>query len=91
MSTQQIGQVGTLVWFVVLIGIFYLFLIRPQQTRVKKHQELIASLKKTDRVITMGGIHGTVVSVDEETITLEVAKDVVIKVSRSAISQRREE
>ncbi len=90
MNSQQIGQVSSIIWFVLLIGIFYLFLIRPQQKQAKKHQELIAGLEKGDKVITIGGIYGKIVVVKEETVSLEVAQDVIIEVSRGAISRRRE-
>ena len=83
------GGLAQLIFFwVVLLGLFYFLLIRPQQVREKKHKELIASLKKGDRVVTAGGIHGTVVGLKEETVMLQVSQGAVIEVDKKAISRR---
>ena len=74
--------------WVVILGVFYFLLIRPQQVREKKHKELIASLKKGDRVVTAGGIHGTVVGLKEDTVMLQVSQGAVIEVDKKAISRR---
>jgi preprotein translocase subunit YajC len=70
---------------ILMFAIFYFLLIRPQQKKAKEHQEMINSLKKGDRIITSGGIHGRITSVDDTTITLEVADKVKIKVSRGNV------
>jgi len=83
------GELAQLILFwAVLLGIFYFLLIRPQQVREKKHKELIASLKKGDRVVTSGGIHGTVVGLKEETVMLQVSQGTVIEVEKKAILRR---
>ncbi len=87
-ATGGAGSGGGLTAFVPLIlmfAIFYFLLIRPQQKKAKEHQNMINSVKKGDRVITSGGIHGRITAVDDTTITLEVADKVRIKVSRSNI------
>lgn len=71
---------------ILMFVIFYFLLIRPQQKKAKEHREMIASLKKGSRVITSGGIHGTITGVDETTVTLEIAENVRIKVTRNNIS-----
>ncbi|ADC89002.1 preprotein translocase, YajC subunit [Thermocrinis albus DSM 14484] len=60
------------VFFLFLMAIFYFLLIRPQQKARKRHQEFLAGLKKGERVVTSGGIIGTVVEIGEKTVTLRV-------------------
>lgn len=80
------GGFGAFIPIILMFVIFYFLLIRPQQKKAKQHQEMIANLKKGDRVITSGGIHGLITSLDENTITLEIAEKVRIKVSRATIA-----
>ena len=68
-----------------MFAIFYFLLIRPQQKRAKQHKELVESLKAGDQVVTAGGIHGKVVAVQDALVTLEIASNVRIKISRSSI------
>lgn len=72
--------------FIVLFVIFYFFLIRPQSKRVKEHKKMIEALGKGDEVITNGGLLGKVVEISDEFITLEVAKNIQVKVQRSFVS-----
>ena len=80
------GGFGAFIPIILMFVIFYFLLIRPQQKKAKQHQEMIANLKKGDRVITSGGIHGLITSLDENTVTLEIAEKVRIKVSRATIA-----
>jgi len=83
------GQQGGFTAFIPLIlmfVIFYFLLIRPQQKKAKAHREMISAVKKGDKVITSGGIHGTIVKVDDATVTLEIAEKVNIKVIRANIT-----
>ena len=73
---------------ILMFVIFYFLLIRPQQKKAKAHQEMINAIKKGDRIITSGGIHGTVVKVDETTATIEIAEKVNIKVIRGNIAAK---
>ncbi len=68
------------------MGIFYLLLIMPQQKKQRKLQEMISALKAGDKVITSGGIYGTVVGLEGNTVQLRIADQVKIKVSRAAIA-----
>jgi preprotein translocase subunit YajC len=82
------GQAGGFTAFVPLIlmfVIFYFLLIRPQQKKAKEHRNMVDSLKKGDRIITSGGIHGTIVSLDETTINLEISDGVKIKINRGNV------
>ncbi len=73
--------------FILIFGIFYLLLIMPMRRRQKKHQELLGKLTKGDRVITNGGIFGTVVEVEDDKLTLRIAEPRVdIQVARSAVA-----
>jgi preprotein translocase subunit YajC len=63
-------------------------LILPQQRRMRQHQEVIASLEVGDEVVTAGGVYGTITSVDEDTLAVEVAPGVVLRVLRNAVTQR---
>ncbi len=82
------GQAGGFTAFVPLIlmfVIFYFLLIRPQQKKAKEHRNMVDSLKKGDRIITSGGIHGTIVSLDETIINLEISDGVKIKINRGNV------
>lgn len=71
--------------FIIFI-IFYLVMILPMRRRQKKHQEMLAALTKGDRVVTTGGIYGTVVQVEGDVVTLKVADNVKLQVARGAIA-----
>jgi preprotein translocase subunit YajC len=71
---------------ILIFIVFYFLLIRPQQKKAKEHQNYLANLKKGDKVITGGGIHGQITGITDTVVTLEVAENVRIKVSRSAIA-----
>ncbi len=72
---------------ILIFVIFYFLLIRPQQKKMKEHQAMLAALKKGDKVITGGGIIGTVsrVGADGEEVDVEIANGVVVKVQKSTI------
>lgn len=80
------GGLGAFVPIILMFVIFYFLLIRPQQKKAKEHQEMITNLKKGDRVITSGGIHGQITSLDETTVTIEIAEKVRIKVTRGTLA-----
>ena len=85
---QQGGGSGFegIIMLLAMFAIFYFLLIRPQQKRAKQHKEMIDALKSGDQVITAGGIHGRVVSVQDKVVTLEIAAGVRIKVNRISIA-----
>ncbi len=72
---------------VIIMVIFYVLLILPSQRRQKKTSEMLASLKSGDKVVTNGGIYGTIVGIEGDAVQLRIADQVKIKVARSAISQ----
>jgi len=71
---------------ILIIVIFYFLLIRPQQKRMKAHQSMIAELKKGDKVVTAGGIIGTVQDVSEDTVRVDIADKVRVTVKRDTIT-----
>ena len=74
--------------FVLIFGIFYLFLIRPQQKRAKAHRELVNNVKRGDKVVTSGGLRGTIAKAvaDQDYVEVEIAKDVKVELVRSMIA-----
>lgn len=76
----------SLIWLVVLIAIFYFLLIRPQSKRNKQRNEMLSALEVDNEVITLGGIHGTIIELGEDYAMLRINDVSVIKVERSAIS-----
>jgi preprotein translocase subunit YajC len=76
-----------LLMMVIVMGIFYVMLILPQQRQRKKVQEMLGALKTGDKVITNGGIYGTINGLDGDTVILKIAEQVKIRIARSAITQ----
>jgi preprotein translocase subunit YajC len=74
-----------IIFTVVLFGLFYLLAIRPQRKRQKQHQEMLADLQKGTHVVTAGGIHGTIESLDEETMVLKVESGATVRFARGSI------
>ena len=68
-----------------LLGVFYLVLFRPDQKRRREHEQMVAALKRGDRVVIASGIHGRVTGVAEKTVTVEIARNVPVEVDRSGI------
>ena len=84
------GGAQTLILMGGLFAIFYFMMIRPQQKEQKRRQAMLDSLAKNDKVITTGGLHGTIVNVNETEVTLKVDDNVKLKFSRSAIAGKAE-
>lgn len=77
---------GFLLVIVVLFAFMYLLLIRPQRQQQARQQEMLNTLKPGDEVITVGGIYGDIVEVEDDRVALEIAEDVEIEVSKRAIA-----
>jgi len=80
------GPLTQLLPFVLIFGIFYFLLIRPQQVQRRKTQEMLANLKTGDRVLTSGGIYGTIIGFRDNIVQVQVASQVKLDVARSAIT-----
>jgi len=79
------GLFSMLVMFGLIFLVFYFLLIRPTRTRQKKHQQMVEQLKPGDKVITSGGIYGTVMGVQKDKIELKIAANVKIDITKNAV------
>ncbi len=80
------GAGGMLIPMALMFAIFYFLLIRPQQKKQKEHQAMINAIKKGDKIIAGGGIHGKVTSADENSLTVEIADNVRVKMTRGSVA-----
>ena len=87
-ASQGMGPIAGILPFVLIIVIFYLFLILPQQKQRKKHREFVDSLKRGDKVIISSGIYGTITKIEENTAHLEIADGVNIKIMKNNITSK---
>jgi len=85
-GAQGGGGITAFIPLILMFVIFYFLLIRPQQTKAKKHQEILNSLKRDDQVITSGGMYGKITGVTDTVVTLEIAPNVRIKITKSSIA-----
>ena len=83
---SQPGGIALFLPLVLIMVVFYFLMILPQQRRQKKVAEMLRNLKNGDKVITNGGIYGTIVGLEDDAVQLRIADQVKIKVARSAIS-----
>jgi len=86
-----LGALGGLLPMVLIIGVFYMLMIRPQQKRQRQLQETISSLKVGDRVVTNGGIIGTITTVRDSSFFIRSADKTILEVARTAIAGIDEE
>jgi len=80
------SAISTVVMLSLIFGIFYFMIIRPQQKRQKERTSLLESVKKGYKIVTIGGVHGTVVGIEEKTLLIEIADGVKVKYEKSAVS-----
>ncbi|MFZ1081049.1 MAG: preprotein translocase subunit YajC [Candidatus Kryptoniota bacterium] len=80
------SMVSTLVMFAAIIAIFYFMIIRPQGKRQKDRQKMLETMKKGDKVVTSGGMHGKIVAMEDKTVLLEISDNVKVKVEKSAVT-----
>jgi preprotein translocase subunit YajC len=88
LATQAgpLGSIGSILPLILIMVIFYFLLILPAQRRQKKTAHMLAALKNGDKVITSGGLYGTIVGLEGDAVQLRVAEQVKLKVARSAIA-----
>lgn len=86
-SPEGGGVVMQIIFFVGIALVFYFFMIRPQQKKQKEQKSFVENLKRGDNVVTIGGIHGKVLSVSDTTVIVEADKGCKLTVSKSAVSQ----
>ena len=80
-----------LIFLVVIFAMFYFVMIRPQRKRQKEQQAMMEGLKKGNRIITAGGIYGTIESVSEDTLVIKVEGGTTLRVARGSVALRRDE
>jgi preprotein translocase subunit YajC len=71
---------------ILMFVIFYFLLIRPQQKKAKQHKELLANLKKGDKILTGGGMYGRIVEVDGDVLTVDLGNDNTVEINRNFVS-----
>jgi preprotein translocase subunit YajC len=79
------GGFGGIFMMLIIFGIFYFILIRPQQKKMKEHKKMVEELKKGDKIILSGGVYGTVVGTGTDTLKVEIADGVKVKVARGSV------
>ena len=84
-ATEPSPMAGFIVQLILVFLIFYFILIRPQQKRMREHEAMLNAIQPKDEVITGGGIYGKVVKAEGDILTVEIAENVKIKVSRSSV------
>lgn len=80
------GFLGLIMPFLVVGVLFYFMILRPQQKQQKERKAMLDALKKGDKIVTVGGIHGELMSLKEDFVTVKISDKVEIKVARSGIS-----
>ena len=70
---------------VLLVGVFYIVLLRPEQKRRREHEQMVAGLKRNDQVVMSSGIHGRVTALGDKVVKVEIAPKVEVQVDRSAV------
>lgn len=85
-ATPQGSMLSMFLPLALIFVIFYIFIIRPQNKKQKETQKMIDALKKGDKIVTIGGIHGTISSTKEQTVIVKVDENTKIEFSRSAIA-----
>ena len=88
-STSSASLTSSLIMFALIILIFYFLIYRPQKKRDKEAKAMLAAMKKGDKVVTIGGIHGTIVTVKDKTVVVKVDDSARIEFSKEAISSVR--
>lgn len=79
---------SSLIFLGLLIAIFYFMLIRPQRRRMEEHRRLIDSVESGDTIVTMSGMYGTVKSIGDEEVELEIAPETTVRLLKNAIGRR---
>jgi len=100
-SANSTGDTGTqsafegiwpmLVFLVVIFAMFYFVMIRPQRKRQKEHESMMQGLQKGDRVITAGGIYGTIENVNDDNVVIKVEGGTTMRVNKASVALRRDE
>ena len=82
----QGSSFGAFIPLILMFVIFYFLLIRPQQKKAKMHKQMLSAIKKGDKVVSSGGLHGVVTGLADDVVTIEIAPKVRVKISRGSVS-----
>ena len=91
MSGDTMAMVNTFWPFLVMAGIFYFMLYRPQKKEQKRREAMLNALKKGDKIVTIGGIYGEIKTVDDTKIVIKIADNVEISIIKGAVARTLEE
>ena len=86
---EGIGTWGMVIFLVLIFGMFYLLIIRPQRRKQKEHQELMIELRRGDKVVTAGGIYGVIESTSDDSVVIKVESGATIRVARGSVASKR--
>ena len=84
---MELGSLTTFLPIILLFVVFYFLLIRPQQAQQKKRKDMLAELKKGDRVLTIGGMYGMIKEIQDDTLILRIADNVNVKMARHSVDR----
>jgi len=87
-NAQQPSLLASLLPLIILFVIFYLLVILPQQRQAKKHKEMVESLKKGDKIVTIGGLIGEVVRNEPDFLVVRISKDTEVRIDKSAVARK---
>lgn len=91
MATQQQTWLTALIYLVIFMSVFYFFIIRPRRQQEKKHQDVVESLKRGEKVVTIGGLRGEISRVKEETVLIKVNENTELEYLKKAVAYKVEE
>jgi len=89
MPEEGLGSIGMIIFFVVIFGLMYLFMIRPQRKKQKEREDLTRELRRGDKVITAAGIYGQIESVSEDTVVLKIESGATMKVAKASVLSKQ--
>jgi len=90
MSQSPDGQGGgfaSMIPFVLIIAIIYFLMIRPQSKKAKQHAQMLSELKKGDKVVTIGGVYGSIVNVKDKTFIIKISANTDIEILKSSVAE----
>ncbi|MBI4313296.1 MAG: preprotein translocase subunit YajC [Candidatus Omnitrophica bacterium] len=87
MNGPQVNPLVNLFPILLMVGIMYLLIIRPQKRREQEHTKMIESLKKHDEIVTMGGVYGTLVHVKDKTFVVRIDDNTKVEIDKSAVAR----
>lgn len=88
---DQNSWITVIIYFAIFIGIFWIFIIMPRKKQEKKHTEMVGSLKKGEKIVTIGGIKGEIARVREDFVVLRIAENIEIEILPKAIAYKVDE